>query len=58
VALDGKRTEIFQQYAYIRALTNSPHMEFIVFQGGKYQTVTAEIPERRFGLDFHTWPER
>ena len=56
VALDGKRTETFLQYSFVRELTKSPHMEFIVFQDGKYQEVKAEVPERRFGLDFRSWP--
>jgi len=30
-------------------------MEFIVFQAGKYQLVKAEVPDRRFGVDFRSW---
>jgi tetratricopeptide (TPR) repeat protein len=57
VALDGKRVQSFPQYAFVRELTKSPTMEFIVFQNGKYQFVKAEVEGRRFGLEFHTWPE-
>ena len=56
VALDGKRTESFKQYVFVRQMTDSPHMEFIVYQNGKYQCVKAEVPDRKFELDFVTWP--
>ena len=56
VALDGKQTENFPQYKTVRDLTDSPHMEFIVFQNGKYNLVKAEVPERRFHIDFFSWP--
>ncbi len=56
VALDGIRVGSFPQYSLVRDFTTSPHMELIVFRNGQYQLVKAELPERRFGVDFRSWP--
>ena len=58
VALDGKRTENFVQYGYVRGLTTSPHMELIVYQDGKYQLIKAGVPERRFWANFVSWTRK
>ncbi|HWL52004.1 MAG TPA: PDZ domain-containing protein [Chthoniobacteraceae bacterium] len=54
-ALDGKNVESFPQYAFVRALKEEPAMELIVYRDGKYRTVNASAPGRRFNCDFQTY---
>ncbi|XHR27346.1 MAG: hypothetical protein ACFUZC_15530 [Chthoniobacteraceae bacterium] len=56
VALDGKRVQSFPQYKLVRELTESPHLELIIYHAGAYKQVQAEAPNRRFGADFCNWP--
>jgi tetratricopeptide (TPR) repeat protein len=55
VAIDGKRVETLEQYAFIRGLTASDEMDLIVYSAGKYAQVHAKAPGRRFQLDFVTY---
>jgi tetratricopeptide (TPR) repeat protein len=55
VALDGKRVDTFEQYNFVRAMTTSDEMDFIVWSNGNYRALHARVPSRRFGLKFVTY---
>ena len=56
VGLDGKRVRDLAQYTYLRVVTDSPVMELLVYQDGRYQPIHATVPGRRFGLLLTSWP--
>lgn len=56
VALDGIRTESVDQYAFVRELRWTPEMEFIVWQDGRYETLQATLPDRRFEVPVEDYP--
>ena len=51
VALDGYGAQNQDQYTFLRALSGSPEMHFIVWDGKTYRELTANQPGRRFGVD-------
>lgn len=50
VALNGIRTDNFEQYDVVRALSSDPEMNLIVWDGA-YKTSEGQIPGRRFNVD-------
>jgi len=48
VALDGHAVRSKDQYLFVRALSEDPKMDFVVWRNGKYVKVEATLPERRF----------
>jgi len=50
VALDGYRIDTAMQYFYIKSLSRSSTMDFVVWRDGKYREVKAYAPNRRFTL--------
>ena len=55
MALDGKRTDTFEQYVLVRGLTEDPSMRIIVYHDGAYKEVKCMVPQRMFNLDFGTY---
>jgi tetratricopeptide (TPR) repeat protein len=56
VALDGYAVGGTAQFTFVRALTDSPAMDFIVWDGQAYREIKANRPGRRFGVstqDYH-----
>lgn len=51
VALDGYRTDTFDQYLMVRAMTTEPLMKLVVWDGQKYSELTPSVDDRRFGVD-------
>ena len=58
VAVDGKRVSNTTQFAYLRALSASPDMDFFVYQDGRYQAIHLNAPGRRLGVQVADWPEQ
>ncbi|MBN8708294.1 MAG: serine protease [Verrucomicrobia bacterium] len=58
VALDGYRTDTFDQYLMVRAMTTDPRMRLVVWDGQKYSEVTPSIDDRRFGVDMGDYVAR
>lgn len=58
VALDGYRTETFDQYLMVRAMTSDPRMKLVVWDGQKYSEKTPSIDDRRFGVDMGDYVAR
>jgi hypothetical protein len=56
VALDGISVETVEQYVFVRALSDSPEMNQIVWQNGAYESIHAHVPGRRFGNKIFPWP--
>ncbi len=56
VSIDGKRIHNMEQYKYVRALSDSPELTLLVYQDERYQAIHAHLPDRKFNLDFFTWP--
>ena len=56
VGVDGKRVRNFGQYAYVRALKETPEIDLLVYQDGRYQAIHASVPGRMFNLVFNDWP--
>jgi tetratricopeptide (TPR) repeat protein len=50
IALDGYGVETEQQYAFVRSLSDSPVLHFIVWDGKSYRELDANCPGRRFGV--------
>ena len=50
VALDGYKIDTAMQYFYIKSLSRSSTMNFIVWRDGKYLEVKAYAPNRRFSV--------
>ncbi len=55
VALDGYGVGSEAQYMFIRSLSDSPVLHFIVWDGKAYREITANRPGRRFGVDMHDY---
>ncbi len=55
LALDGKRTETERQYLLVRALTDSPEMDLIVYQDGQYRELHATAPNRTLNVRLESW---
>lgn len=55
VALDGYEVQNQNQYSFIRGLSNSPAMQFIVWDGHAYRTVNANQADRHFGVDLQDY---
>lgn len=51
VALDGFRVRTVEQYACVRALTETPALHLIAWQDGAYIELTPTLKNRRFGAD-------
>ena len=56
VALDGKRTENFEQYMFVRDTFASERMQLIVYEDGVYRLVQTDIPSREFRAFLRPWP--
>jgi hypothetical protein len=54
VAIEGWRADTFDQYSFIRELSESPRFRVIVYQNGQYREVVADAEGRRFGVDMTT----
>ena len=50
VALDGYKIDTAMQYFYIKSLSRSSTMDFIVWRDGEYLEVKAYAPNRRFSV--------
>jgi tetratricopeptide (TPR) repeat protein len=50
VALDGYDVQNQQQYTFVRTLSDSPTMKFIVWDGQAYREITARQAGRRFNV--------
>ncbi len=55
VALDGYAVQNQAQYVSVRALSISPTMKFIVWDGQAYREITVNQPGRRFGVDMRDY---
>jgi tetratricopeptide (TPR) repeat protein len=55
VALDGYGVQNKAQYAFIRGLSDSAVMQFIVWDGRTYRAITANQPGRHFGIDMQDY---
>jgi tetratricopeptide (TPR) repeat protein len=51
IALDGYAVQTEAQYVFVRALSDSPAMHFIVWDGHAYREIDGNRPGRRFGVD-------
>lgn len=51
VALNGYRTDTFDQYDVIRTLSDDPTMQLIVWDGARYRVSEGSLPGRRFRVD-------
>jgi S1-C subfamily serine protease len=51
VALDGYRVQNIKQYMLVRALTDDPKINLIVWNGTKYVEVAISLPNRMFNND-------
>ncbi len=58
VGLDGKRVANSDQYAYVRALSASPEMDFLIYQDDRYQAIHVSAPKRMLGVRIADWPEQ
>ncbi|HVE15758.1 MAG TPA: hypothetical protein VNB29_03435, partial [Chthoniobacterales bacterium] len=58
VGFDGRRVDTFDQYAFIRSLSDSPAFHLVVYQDGKYRDLDVSIPNRRFGVGMETYVPR
>jgi hypothetical protein len=54
VSIEGWRVDTFDQYSFIRELSESPRFRLIVYQDGQYREIAAEAEGRRFGVDMAT----
>ncbi len=54
VAFEGKRVDSFEQYTFLRALSDDPNFKLVVYRDGSYREVSANAPNRRFGVDMTT----
>ena len=50
VAVDGTRCDTEQQFLLLRAMGTGP-MRLVVWRGSAYQSMSADPPRRRFGVD-------
>jgi tetratricopeptide (TPR) repeat protein len=55
VALDGYAVESQAQYVFVRSLSDSPTMQFIVWDGQAYRAITANEPGRHFGVEMRDY---
>jgi hypothetical protein len=55
VALDGYGINNRAQYNFVRALSSSPDMDFIVWDGQAYREITVYQPERRFEVEMRDY---
>lgn len=51
VALNGIRTDTFDQYCLVRELSDDPRMNLIVWDGSDYRSSEGVLPGRKFGVD-------
>ncbi len=51
VALDGYEIKSEMQYVFVRSLTDTPKMVFVVWRDKKYLEINASLPGRRFYAD-------
>jgi tetratricopeptide (TPR) repeat protein len=56
VALDGYQVQSMAQYSMVRAMSDSPSMTFVVWDGHAYREIKANQPGRRFGVDMVDYP--
>lgn len=54
VAIEGTRVETFEQYLFVRSLSDSPAFRLIVYQDGAYREIMANAPQRRLEADMVT----
>lgn len=54
VAFDRRQVDTFEQYMFIRSLSDSPSFRLIAYHDGEYREVQVSIPERRFGVKMVT----
>ena len=54
VALNSYKVENIDQYAFIRAMSLDPGMDFIVWRYDRYLPIHASVPGRIFGVDMET----
>jgi hypothetical protein len=55
VAIEGMRVDTFEQYCFVRNLSDAPKFRLIVYHGGNYRDVAAQAENRRFGVDMKTF---
>ena len=55
VALDGFNVENLEQYSLIRAFEWADGMRLMVYQGGKYTTITSDFHNRSLGVNLITY---
>ncbi len=56
VAIDGYSVHNEKQYLYVRALSDDPTLQLIVWNAKGYREIAASVPERRFNVtlkDYH-----
>ncbi len=58
VALDGYRTDTFEQYTMVRSMKTEPLMRLVVWDGQKYSELNPEVDGRRFGVDMGDYVAR
>ena len=56
VAFDGKKVESIAQYEAVRDVDLDDRFTVTVYQGGKYQTLSLEAVNRRFGVGLLDYP--
>jgi len=57
VGFDGTRIENMKQYDYVRALSQDPHMDLIIWRKDRYMEVHASAPKRIFDANLVDYPE-
>ena len=55
VALDGYAVQSAAQYTFVRNMSASPEMHFIVWDGGAYKEIEANRPGRLFGVELQDY---
>ncbi len=51
VALDGHRTDNFEQYRCLRELSTDPEMSLVVWDGNTYRVSEGKLASKRFSVD-------
>jgi hypothetical protein len=58
VALNSFPVVSTSTYKFIRALSDDPAMDLIIWRSGKYQEIKTSAPNRRFGAKFQNYPSQ